>query len=224
MKLIDGAWRGHPAYIIGGGPSLRGFDRSRLNGCLCVLINEAWQWRQKGVAFCRDRRYARRIVGDLIQIERAACNLDSVAEPSIFLFVNGSSAWASICEGMSPLVSSRIEAILSAGHKWGRSFSNGIVEAPDSGLGALNVATILGADPIYLLGFDMTSPDPKRTANWHDNYPDEWRSNPCVYAERFIPYYEKYASEIAKCARVVNLNPASALRCFEFGDIDKVLP
>ena len=86
------------------------------------------------------------------------------------------------------------------------------------------LACILGADPIYLLGIDMTSTDPKRTTNWHDEYPEEWRNSPCVYAERFMPMWERFAGDAKSMARIVNLNPKSALRCFEFAGSHEVLP
>ena len=41
-------------------------------------------------------------------------------------------------------------------------------------MSALNLADLLGAASIFLVGFDMRG-DGVRTANWHDDYPDEWK-------------------------------------------------
>ncbi|GAG00227.1 unnamed protein product, partial [marine sediment metagenome] len=30
--MPDGAWNGKPCFIVGGGPSLKGFDWTKLNG------------------------------------------------------------------------------------------------------------------------------------------------------------------------------------------------
>ena len=78
------------------------------------------------------------------------------------------------------------------------------------GLSALNFADILGADPIYLVGYDL-QPIHGKTGNWHREYPDNWKMGAWVYAKMI----ERFR-DFAPCARhrVVNLNPRSALDCF----------
>ena len=43
-KLREGQWTGHPCFIIGGGPSLKGFDFNLLEGRKTIGINRAFEF------------------------------------------------------------------------------------------------------------------------------------------------------------------------------------
>jgi len=99
-----------------------------------------------------------------------------------------------------------------------KSFESGIYGGNNSGFGALMLAILFGADPIYLIGYDMNvhdSPDGKQV--WHHNgYPIN-RQSASVY-KKFILEFERMADEINKRAHVYNLNPNSGLTCFDHAD------
>jgi hypothetical protein len=77
----------------------------------------------------------------------------------------------------------------------------------------------LGADPIYLLGFDCSiGKDGEK--HYHSGY--QHGSNPDAM-NIFRRAFEAGAAMLEGRAKVVNLNPDSALRCFEFGNVDDVL-
>ena len=75
---------------------------------------------------------------------------------------------------------------------------------------------VLGADPVYLLGYDC-SKGPAGEKNYHDGYPSG--GNPDAL-NIFKWAFEAGAALLNGRPRIVNLNPDSALKCFEFGDKD----
>lgn len=98
--------------------------------------------------------------------------------------------------------------------------AEGIGHGNNSGFGALNLAVCLGANPIYLLGFDMKHQAGR--SHWHDGHPNPQRE---ATVERFIQHFVRASIPIKRAGfRVINLNLDSALKCFEFGKIEAVLP
>ena len=84
------------------------------------------------------------------------------------------------------------------------------------GSSAVNLAFLLGANPIVLLGFDM------RPGNWHDNHQKPPLQG--QHRDKFIPAMESMATQLLKFGTtVLNASPRSALRCFPFADIDELL-
>ena len=57
---------------------------------------------------------------------------------------------------------------------WSKSFSDGLSYSSNSMIGALNIADLLGAFRIYLLGVDCRMQGDK--SNYHDSYPEERRA------------------------------------------------
>ena len=110
-----------------------------------------------------------------------------------------------------------VYSVPSAGEiGWTKSLKEGLYHGQNSGYGALNLAMVLGADPIYLLGYDC-SKGPAGEKNYHNGYPSG--SNPDAL-NIFRRAFEAGAALLNGRPRIVNLNPDSALRCFEFGDKD----
>lgn len=206
--LCDGAWDGRPCFIVGGGPSLRGFDWSRLDGELVIAINRAfehlpratmvlsmdwrwWQWTTTGKLGEDAQQAYADFPGMKVQVDTAG----HYYPPDIYAvrhYKNGT--------GLSP------------------SLADGVASADNSGYGALGMALVLGCDPIYLLGFDMTGAD-GHIAHFHDGYPCLPKQQKATVYDKFRVCYEDNADAIRSLSRVVNVNPDSALRCFEFGDL-----
>src|SRR5690606_31353280 len=92
------------------------------------------------------------------------------------------------------------------------------------GSSAINLAYLLGANPIILLGFDMRDMpmDRWKEGNWHDRHllpPLEGQRR-----EKFIPILEGMAVDLARVGvTVLNCNPRSALRCFPFAPLEELL-
>ena len=88
---------------------------------------------------------------------------------------------------------------------------SGLYHGRNSGFGALQLAVCLGANPIYLLGFDMTLGKGGKS-HFHSGYAMGLKA----------PKLQAYAENFARVAplikergiEVVNLSPSSALECF----------
>lgn len=209
-RFSDGAWRGQRCFIVGGGPSLKGFDFGRLRGERVIAINKAFKDVPfADIMFAMDRPLLDLITsGQLGEDYRAA--LDSFWGVKLWLDLSG--------YAYPPDVYS----VKSAGETgWTDSLSKGLYHGQNSGYGALNLALVLGADPIYLLGYDCQR-GPEGEKNYHSGYPTG--SSPDAM-NIFLKAFEAGAEKLKAIShsRIVNLNPNSALKCFEFGDADKVL-
>lgn len=105
-----------------------------------------------------------------------------------------------------------------AHHVFTLTSAEGIGHGNNSGYAALNLAVCLRANPIYLLGYDMKHAGGK--SHWHDGHPNVQRE---ATVTGFIKNFVKASIPIKRAGfRVVNLNPDSALRCFEFGSAEEV--
>ncbi|MHA1225226.1 MAG: glycosyltransferase [Candidatus Hodarchaeales archaeon] len=200
--LEDGAWKGHRCFIIGGGESLKGFDFSKLNGELIIGVNRAYEKVDCSIMFAMDYEFYKWIVrGKLGQ--KAKEKFDNF---------KGYKVWVDSAKYSYLKDIFLLNCIGTDGFSW--SLKDGLASGCNSGYAALNLAVCLGANPIYLLGFDM------RGGHWHTEYPDKQPES--VY-KKFKIYFEKIAPELKqKGIKVINLNPNSTLRCFEFGKFEDI--
>ena len=207
--LIDGEWEGGPCFIIGGGPSLRDFDWKRLKGKKTIAINRAFEFFDPSVIFSLDGRFYEWLSNlefgldafnryNALKTVRCIINTDNTVYPP--------NVW-------------RIPAFPNPGG-WSPKLVYGLPASDNSGVGALNMAVLLGANPVYLLGFDMSGHYHGEQVHFHDGYPVKNRAR--QYA-KFRASFNMVAGRAKSQTRIVNLNPKSKLECFEFGDIDEVL-
>ena len=180
-----------PWYIVGGGPSLRGFDWDRLRDRHVIAVNRAYEVLSKAdVVYFTDPRFWERHQTNL---------LDHVGR-----LVTGASK--------KRVDHPRVE-------NWRLTGLCGLDRTPgclrhgnNSGHAALNLAYHLGAKRIYLLGFDMAYGD--GVSHWHGGHPHLHRER--VF-DKMLPFFEDIAAELeAEGIRVWNANPASRLRAFPF--------
>lgn len=203
MVLKDGKWAGRRAFIIGGGPSLKHFDFSLLSGELCIGVNMAFL-HGPCVNLVLDHTLIQSLSGD-----PRWKNYRGVK-----VWVNGEApAERGLFPGVLELTPCRDHNEMP---RWSYSLSSGLWFGTNAGASALNLADVLGASPIYLLGFDMTGAAGK-TKNWHDEYPE--KQDEIVYKNFSIDFIRNVPNIRGK---VINLNPASNLKCFEFGRIEDV--
>lgn len=210
-RLPDGAWRGQRCFIVGGGPSLKGFDFGRLRGERVIAINKAfYDVPFADIVFAMDRPLL-----DLITSGKLGENYRQAFE-SLW----GAKVWLDLSGYSYP---PDVYSLPSAGEiGWTTSIKQGLFHGQNSGYGALNLALVLGADPIYLLGYDC-SKGPEGEKNYHDGYPSGGRQDA---VNIFLKAFNAGAEILRGIShpRIVNLNLQSALKCFPFGDVDKVLP
>lgn len=211
-RLTDGLWTGQRCFIVAGGPSLKGFNFGRLAGERTIAINRAVEsCPDADIAFAFDPRvHQAAAAGDFGDAARTA--FAAFRGIKVCLYLDSAAAHL---PGVFPLG-------CRASDGYPVSLADGVFHGGNSGYAALQLALLLGANPIYLLGYDMTGEGGKQ-ARFYGGYP--WGDgSDRVYVD-FKGRIEKLAPEIAAHGvRVVNLNSGSALRCFEFGDVDRVLP
>lgn len=192
--LADGEWSGQPCFIVGGGPSLSGFDFRRLPPGRTIVVNRAWEsmpWAR--ILFSIDSLYyrwaAKKPETDPRRFPGLKVWIDTYGFPYQDVL----------------LAKSRGERGLS------ESLELGLYHGSNSGYGAIGLAACLGADPIYLLGFDMDFAGPR--THFHSGYPMGTGRDKVA---RYIENFDDLAPRLkARGIRVVNLNPDSALDCFE---------
>lgn len=189
--FYDNMWQGRRCFIVGGGPSLKDFDFTQLNGELVIGVNRAFEKLPWSAITCSmDGQFWRNYAKDLLMhgSNTVILAVDPATSPVEMLVARSAGRW-----GLSP------------------SITHGLCHGCNSGYMALNLALCLGADPIYLLGFDMHQTNGADW--WHNGYP--WPGTPRKYS-RFISHFNKIAGDI-KPGRVINCNESSRLRCFPFG-------
>lgn len=189
-RVPVGIWTGEPCLIIGGGPTVDREAIKRFKGRV-IAVNNAYLLRPDAdVLYFADRRWY-------------DWHRDSV---SLF---------------QGPYIVTRKEVKRPA-HDIKvipRNKADALSRDPLTlsgfcgGAASLNLAFLLGCDPIILHGFDM------RPGNWHADHEVVQRPD---FAERFMPYFERMAPELTKEGRaVVNATPGSAMTCFPIVNLEE---
>ena len=207
-RLKDGAWAGSRAFLIGGGPSLIGFDFERLRGEHVIAVNKSFlstPWAE--IMFAMDNNFYRWIVRDSLGLEAKEA-FSRFAGLRVWLDLGNFAFGPGIhyVRGLKfPL--------------WPTTIEHGIYSGTNSGSGALVPAACLRASPIYLLGYDLSHAG--RTTHHHGGYPGRQTQN---QLDRFLKHFMELAPRLAASGiEVVNLNPQSRLRSFRFQRPEEVL-
>lgn len=184
------AWKGEDAFIIGGGPSLKGFDFSLLEGKRTIGCNSAYLL---GPHICQLLCF-----GD-------AHWWDVFKQGVIDYWQRGGQVFTTARKLEDHPAFFQCKRIP---HGLG---TDALGWNGNTGAIALNLALILGATRVFLLGFDMKL-GAGAIPNWHPN-PIIDKPNPEVY-NRFLRGFSKIKADWMSLypeRRIVNLNPESAL-------------
>lgn len=200
-------WDDRPTLLIGGGPSLRGLDLSKIkeHGRV-VLINDAARFIQGDVLFTADSRWIqsrKELMGDWPGW------IGWKGEEIIFT--------VSRFHRLQNLKTASRITYLERAYPANFSLSTKLDQLTvggNSGFAALNLAFLKRSKTVYLLGFDL-APGPH--ANWHDGYKDQNRLSNHGYYKGWNLSFTKVASQLKGRVQVINLNQDSAVRCFEMG-------
>jgi len=213
--LKGGEWRDQRCFVVGGGPSLRGFDFWRLKGQGRIIVcNKAFL----NVPFA-DMMIA--MDADLYRWINSGALTNKPADKkdiqTKFRKFQGLKVWIEVgnnrMDNVHYVHSFRLPQVT-------RRFTQGIYTGNNTGTGALMAAVTLGCNPIYLLGIDGRH-EGKRS-HYHSGYPG--RPQMAKTAASFVPTFNRVAKPIKKAGvKVISLNPRSAVRCFPFSTIDEVL-
>ena len=199
----DNMWKGERCFILGGGPSLREFDWTLLRGERVIAVNRAFEvYPDADITCSLDQRWlAWTTNGKLGPDAQAAYRSYKGAILMVHVY------------GTKSDYPPRIQLVEGHGNpnELSPSLKYGLGYASNSGFVALNLALVLGCNEVYLLGFDMKGGSDGYQAHFHNGYPERQRRT--VY-KKFMLAFDKVAAMAQEKARIVNLNPDSALECF----------
>jgi hypothetical protein len=217
--MPEKSWAGRRCFLIGGGPSLKGFDWARLHGELVIGINRAFEVIDPAILYSMD-------IGCFYAWANTGQLPPSASMTSTQLTERYKSLKATRVMQLGKdqdRLDAGIYGIDTDSNVGGNpSLARGILPNTNSGYGALALAIAMGASEIYLLGYDMgAGTDSPKQSWWHDGYATVQGS---IVYKRMLVDFDHSAEEFKQRARIVNLNPASNLRHFEFGNIEDIQP
>jgi hypothetical protein len=193
------AGSGKDAFILGGGPSLKRFPLEKLRDKFVIGCNEAFTLGTDIVQHL--------IFSDNIWFLKRIQELEDIALNGNLRVYSVSPGTEGYAAGIPWLVQLQRED--SGLHKFPRLGWN-----KSTGAAAINLAVNLGADRIFLLGFDL-GPDDNGITHWHDRY-GVVTTESSFHRHRLG--FEAVARSLAKFApdvKVLNVSPESKLDMFE---------
>jgi len=173
-------WDGQDVFIIGGGDSLKVFDWNLLKPFLTIGCNDAYVHGHEICKIC--------VFGDKKWFKKHEKALEQYKG---ILFTN-----------VSQLINTKIPWLWTMDREPRGLHYNALGWNYNTGSVAINLALLLGAIKIYLLGFDMQL-GKEGNANWHHNpldVPDR-----AVY-NKFITGFSRIAEDLIKFPGVEILN------------------
>lgn len=208
-RYPDKTWSGSRCFIVGGGPSLKGFDFSKLDNELTISINRSFEYFDPSIMFFMDNQtfYEPLLSGEFGQDVRT--KFIKTKAMKIALNITG----ALYNYGVYSVPLSRTPRMTF-------DLQDGLFDGGNSGFAAINLAVCLGATTIYLLGFDMKRDGRGKQIWFHDGYKSP--GNDSVY-ERWIEYLNEAEEALrGRSLTVINLNRKSGVKCFEFKDFKDI--
>jgi hypothetical protein len=211
--LKAGQWKDEHCFVVGGGPSLSGFDFSRLRGRGRVIaVNKAfYDCPFADVLIGMDHSFFRWAdTGRLAKGELGKKYRDAYrAFKGIKVFI----------VSRSTRVTGVKIAKRTQNPKYIGKMEAGIYTGNNAGVGALSFAAMMGCNPIYLLGMDCTH---NKKSHFHDGYPQRIQTKNT--ARSFISHFRAAGNELKKAGfQIYNCSPISKINTFPKIDIDEVL-
>lgn len=208
-------------WIIGGGPSLKGFDFSKLDGEVVIGVNRSFEHEVVGISCSMDLRFIRWLQDGKIgrdEEERANTKLR---------WKTFKGAKVMLMMGEPPVTKPDEEPVYIV-HR--PNISGGepdldmhqisidmLSDGNNSGQMSLQLAIALGARDIHLLGFDMHGDSTGGQSWYHSGYPQNQGSH--VYTS-MLKSFEKIGTYCREHdIRVTNHSENSALRTFNIEDL-----
>jgi len=184
---LEPKWAGKDVFVYGGGPSALRFNTDLLAGSMVIGCNDAYK------------------LGSVVSLLHFGdVKWYRVHEKALLKFRN---PIIHSCEELKDV--KRLHYVPRLPGGW---YKKALGWNGNTGASAINLALIMGAARVFLIGFDMKLVGGR--SNWHENLLD----NPTE------EHYARYMSAFALCSsdlenrwsgvKVINLNPDSALSHF----------
>jgi uncharacterized Rossmann fold enzyme len=194
---IDPIFLGDTVYVVGGGPSLKGFDFNLLKDKTTIAINRAFLHLPFAqVLYWSDTRFyewfAKEI--DLFKGIKVTCR----PQPKKADIIN----------------------LLNTGKTGLETMAYGLRDGGNSGYAAINLAYHLGARKIVLMGFDMQT-NGKET-HWHEGYSST--ANTDTMERLMVPNFSTLVEPLEKRkVKIYNASLDSILTCFPKISLEEAL-
>lgn len=201
MRLVGGSCSGQLATVVGGGPSLRGFDFTQLKGKSNIIaINAAFKHVPFADAcFSEDVRF----------IEEFGPRLNEFPGHVIWHCLKGidPERGRKACQKVTIIRELRDDKY------WSKDLSS-LSFSSNSAVGAINLAEILGCSGIWLLGIDCRA-EGMFMENYHTEYPQGWQVTSSL-AMNWKSDFEHWVYPNCKVPIMNVINPAypSTVQCW----------
>lgn len=195
---------GKDCYIVGSGLSLRGFDFDKLKDKFTIAINHSVHYFNSSAVLFIDGKF-------LKDDDRKAMQMLSKYNGMIF------AAFRSKYHLMSSRSENNVYYFSLNKHGVQKEYYNGLYSGKSSGLCAINLALIMNARRIFLLGFDYDEGSESKhfyNKKGQDKFKNE-RSYTKGKCKSMISVFRIYAGY----NNIINCNPNSGITYFKYGGI-----
>jgi len=213
--LSSTSWKDCRCLIIGGGPSLAGFDFRRIKDELTIGINKSFTRFPTTLNYAMDIGFYNQVAYPVEKPELLQLHQQWKVYRGIKVFLERPKFKL---DSSVYVVKDIKDKVLSF------DLEKGIHGANNSGFGALMLAIALGATRIGLLGYDMKVDNVVKRTHWHEGYPNQQFKSMQSKLNKFKVPFEELAPAIVDAGiTVVNLNVNSGLSCFLKDSIENFL-
>ena len=215
-KFSSGSWKNKRCFILGGGPILQGFKFIRLENELTIGVNKTFMQFPVTLNYSMDLKFYNLVIGKIGQSDQRT-NLQEAWKNyrGIKVFLDPS---AGIPDKSIYIVRRRKDKSLTI------DLIKGIYGGNNSGFGAIQLAAALGANPIYLLGYDLKVDKASQKTHWHNGYRETVISEFARKLNNFKECFEDNAVKMIEAGvEVINLTPNSALNHYPKKDFLEII-
>lgn len=194
-----GEFEGESCFVVGGGPSLQGFDFAPLENRYTIGLNKICKLFAPWLLYAADPGVIIPYFQEYGNPEKTHLVIGDIQNTKM------NDVHYVRCQGFHGLPDNL----------------DSIYTGMFSSYGAVNLAIALGFNPIYLLGFDYCIMEGK------DHAFDDW-GKPAGFVEHYLNRAKIEIESLAPLAaeagiEIINLSPKSALTCFKFGSLKDAL-
>lgn len=204
-KNIDGLLKGKNCFVIGGGNSLRGFDFSLLDNKFTISINHTviYYPNSKACIFL-DARFLETKNKEARAFLKTYKGMIFSSYKTLYHRDNSNTIPFYVCND-------RVT----------KHFSHGLYGTRLSGLVAINLAIVMQADKIYLLGFDLDKDD--KYVHFYDNEVAVYGNDKGYRGFRVEGHIKSFRPFKEYSDKIINLNPKSKIPYFTFQNPEEVI-